>query len=370
MRNSFLLPIVLVLAAGFIHAQKLRKVSDAEVRRVQKSVLLIDTHNDFPTEQAGKDRSPGAIDIGPRGNVAHTDVPRLREGGVGAVFFAAYVAASYGVAGTRAYDRAQQVIDTIRYDIVERYPNDFVLATSAAQIEAAHKQGKIAALIGIEGGHAVQDNLANLQKFYGRGVRYMTLTHTNTNNWADSSGDINDASVTHHNGLTPFGKDVVREMNKLGMMVDISHVADKTFFDALEVSSAPLIASHSSCRALSNNPRNMTDQMITALAQKGGVIQVNFYCNFLTNEKPPRATLEDVVAHIDHIKQLAGIEAIGIGSDFDGIDCVPNGLEDVSKFPNLTRALLQHGYSADEIRKIYGGNFLRVMRAVEKVAGK
>jgi membrane dipeptidase len=345
-----------------------RKVTDEEVMRVHKSALLIDTHDDFPTEVAGKDRPfrGATIDIA-NAPENQTDLPRLRAGGVGAVFFAAYVGANFGL-GPRAYNRAQQVIDTIRYDIIERYPNDFVLATSADEIEAAHKQGKIAALIGIEGGHAIQDDLGKLREFYERGVRYMTLTHTNTNNWADSSGDINDASVMHHNGLTDFGKDVVREMNRLGMMVDISHVADKTFYDALAVSRAPLIASHSSCRALANVPRNMTDQMIIDLAKKGGVVQVNFYCNFLTNAKPPHATLDDVVAHIDHIRQIAGIDAIGIGSDFDGIDCTPVGLEDVSKFPNLTRALLEKGYSAEDIRKIYGGNLLRVMRAVEKVA--
>lgn len=346
-----------------------RTVTDAEVQRVHKSALLIDTHNDFPTEQAGHDRPPGQIDIGPAQTLTHTDLPRLKKGGVGAVFFAAYVASSYGL-GPRAYDRAQEVIDIIHHDIVERYPNDFAMATSAADIEAAHKNGKIAALIGIEGGHAIQDSLDKLREFYKRGVRYMTLTHTNTNNWADSSGDINNAQVTHHNGLTDFGKDVVRGMNRLGMMVDISHVSDKTFADALAVSSAPIIASHSSCRVLANATRNMTDQMIVALAKKGGVVQVNFFCNFLTNTRPPKATLADVVAHIDHIRQIAGIDAIGIGSDFDGIDCAPEGLEDVSKFPNLTRALLEKGYSADDIRKIYGGNLLRVMRAVEKVAAR
>jgi membrane dipeptidase len=356
-----------LVAAMMANAQK-RTVSDEEVKRVHASAILIDTHNDFPTEEMGQDRPIGSrVDIGLASPKAHTDLARLRAGGVGAVFFAAYVGANFGL-GNRAYTRAQQVIDTIRYDIVERYPNDFVMATTAAQIEAAHKQGKIAALIGIEGGHAIVDSLDKLREFYGRGVRYMTLTHTNTNNWADSSGDIGDAAITHHNGLTDFGKDVVHEMNRLGMMVDISHVADKTFYGALEASNAPLIASHSACRALANVPRNMTDQMITDLAKKGGVVQVNFYCNFLNAERPPRATIDDVVAHIDHIRQIAGMNAIGIGSDFDGIDCAPVGLEDVSKFPNLTRALLEKGYSAEDIRKIYGGNLLRVMKAVEKVA--
>jgi membrane dipeptidase len=263
--------------------------------------------------------------------------------------------------------------------------------------------------MGLEGGHGIEDSPRLLRDFYEMGIRYMTLTHTNTNSWADSSGDTDDPKVTRHNGLTPLGKEIVQEMNRLGMMVDISHVADKTFWDALETSSAPLIASHSSCRALTNVPRNMTDDMIKALAKKGGVVQINFNCGFLSQKSADaekdsplrakfmaimtdtkadpakrkediaklmeeakrtevRATLEDVVAHIDHVRQIAGIDAIGIGSDFDGITCSPAGLDDVSKFPNLTRALLQKGYSADDIKKIYGGNTLRLMRQVEKVA--
>src|SRR5712671_1915080 len=212
--------IVIALIAGSLVAAQKRPVTDAEVKRVHASALLIDTHNDFPTEQAGNDRPAGPIDISLPAPMAHTDLARLRQGGVGAVFFAAYVAASYGL-GPRAYARAQQVIDTIRHDIVERHPKDFVLAITAAEIEAAHKQGKIAALIGIEGGHAIEDSLDKLREFYGRGVRYMTLTHTNTNNWADSSGDIDKPAVMHHNGLTDFGKDVVREMNRLVTTVEI-----------------------------------------------------------------------------------------------------------------------------------------------------
>jgi membrane dipeptidase len=288
------------------------------------------------------------------------------------------------------------MIDTVRHDIVERYPNDFVLATTADDIERIHQQGKIAALMGIEGGHAIEDSLRLLRDYHALGIRYMTLTHANTNDWADSSGDFDKAGIQHHNGLTDFGKQVVREMNRLGMMLDISHVADKTFWDALNVSAAPMIASHSSCRALCDVPRNMTDEMIAALAKKGGVIQINFNCGFLSSKsaeaaksvqpstlpgargedatieeyrkKVPPATLADVVAHIDHAVKIGGINAVGIGSDFDGVFCTPTGLEDVSKFPNLTRALLEKGYSADDIRKIYGGNTLRVMRAVEAEA--
>ena len=368
-----------------------RSVSDAEVKRVHSSAILIDTHNDITS------RTVEGYDIGEAKHDGHTNVTALKEGGVGAQFFAVYVSAEY-VNGNHSANRTLQMIDTVRHDIVGRYPKDFELATTADDIERIHREGKIAALMGIEGGHAIEDSLRLLRDYYALGIRYMTLTHSNTNNWADSSGDINDPKIQHHNGLTDFGKGVVREMNRLGMMVDISHVADKTFWDALAVSSAPMIASHSSCRALANVPRNMTDDMIVAFAKKGGVVQVNFNCGFLSeksaeagkNVKPstipgmrgedataaeykkkvPPATLADVVAHIDHIVKIAGVNAAGIGSDFDGVFCTPTGLEDVSKFPNLTRVLLEKGYSADDIRKIYGGNTLRVMRAVEAEAKK
>src|SRR5437764_5679915 len=213
-----------------------------------------------------------------------------------------------------------------------------------------------------------------LRDLYHLGIHYMTHTQSNTNSWEDSSGDMDKPAVPHHNGLTDLGKQIVREMNRLGMIVDISHVADKTFWDVLGVSSAPPFASHSSCRAFCDAPRDMTDEMIVALAKKGGVVQINFECSFLTQaardayvakQKQPPATLADVVKHIDHVVKIAGIDAVGIGSDFDGVDCVPTGLEDVSKFPNLTRALLEKGYTEEQIRKIYGGNTLRLMRAVE-----
>jgi membrane dipeptidase len=357
-------------------------------------MLLIDTHNDITSRTVGGYGMDG-YDIGKNKNDGHTNAAALREGGVGAQFFAVYVSSSY-LTGNHSANRTLQMIDTVRHDIVERYPNDFTLATTADDIERIHKQGKIAALMGIEGGHAIEDSLRLLRDYYDLGIRYMTLTHTNTNGWADSSGDVDKAGVEHHNGLTPFGKQVVREMNRLGMMVDISHTADKTFWDALQASTAPIIASHSSCRALCNVPRNMTDEMIAALAKKGGVMQINFNCGFLSEKsaaaaknvqestlpgaqgedatiaeyrkKVPPATLADVVAHIDHAVKIGGIDAVGIGSDFDGVSCTPTGLEDVSKFPNLTRALLEKGYSAEDIRKIYGGNTLRVMRAVEAEA--
>lgn len=366
-------PIHLLLACalalnGFAKVPEGKKL-DAAVEKIRKSAILIDTHNDTPSFTVeGTDIANAPKD--------HTDIPRLRAGGVGAVFFSVYVAATY-VEGNHSANRALQMIDTVQHDIIDRYPKEFAQAFTAADIERAHRQGKIAALMGIEGGHAIEDSPRLLRDFYRLGIRYMTLTHWNTNNWADSSGDITNDKIQHHNGLTPLGKDIVHEMNRLGMMVDISHVADKTFFDALETSQAPIVASHSACRALTNAPRNMTDEMIRALAKKGGVIQMNIYCNFISQrsadapkDAPVRATLDDLVAHIDHVRQIAGIDAIGIGTDFDGITCAPIGLDDVSKFPNLTRALLMKGYSEGDIRKIYGGNTLRLMRAVEKVAAQ
>jgi membrane dipeptidase len=328
---------------------------------VHRSTLLIDTHNDVTS------LTVKGFDIGHPNGKSHTDLSRLRQGGVGAVFFAVYVDPQYAARGLAAH-RALEMIDTVHHDIIERYPSDFAAATTAAGIETARRDGKIAALLGIEGGHAIENSLRLLRTFYGLGVRYMTLTHSNTNDWADSSGDMDKAGVQHHNGLTALGRDVVREMNRLGMLVDVSHVSDQTFWDALETSAAPVFASHSSCRALCNVPRNMSDDMILALAKKGGVIQINFYPGFLTLRKSPPASIEDVVAHIDHAVKIGGLDAVGIGSDFDGIDRVPVGLENVSRFPNLTRALLEKGYSAQAIQKIYGGNMLRVMRAAEATA--
>ncbi len=390
---------ILALGACAVSAQAPKRlITDAEVKKVHKSTLFIDTHNDVTS------RTVTGFDIGKAANDGHTDIVRYRAGGFGAQFFAVYVAANY-VEGNRSAHRAMEMIDTVRHDIIGKHPNDFALALTADDVIRAHKQGKIASLVGIEGGHAIEDSPRLLRDFYALGIRYMTLTHSNTNTWAGSSGDLDGRTK----GLTPLGKDIVREMNRIGMMVDISHVSDKTFWDALEVSSAPLLASHSSCRSISNIPRNMTDEMIVALAKKGGVVQVNFGCEFLSQKSANTstfgnpaireklaaamkdfkgtaeerraklaevvksiglntvpATLDDAVAHIDHIVKIAGIDAVGIGADYDGVDCVPVGLEDVSKMPNLTRALLEKGYTAKDIRKIYGENTLRVMRAAEK----
>jgi membrane dipeptidase len=399
-RNLLCLVLPMTLGAQAPGRHK-RTVTDAEVKRVHGSAILIDTHNDVTSATVA------GLDIGKPNTDHMTDLARMKAGGMGAQFFAVYVAASY-VNGNHAANRTLQMIDTVRHDIIEKYPNDFVFATTAADIRRAHRQHKIAALLGIEGGHAIEDSLRLLRRYYDEGVRYMTLTHSNSNHWADSSGDDNKPN----NGLSPFGKEVVLEMNRLGMIVDISHVSDKTFWDALETSKAPIFASHSSCRAIAPVPRNMTDEMIRALAKKGGVVQINFSCDFLNPDvakaeaqfedklrplrdrliakyandpnglraamrearsqlgAPPeqRATLADVVRHIDHVVELAGVDAVGLGSDFDGISCAPEGLDGVDKWPNLTRALLQEGYTAAEIRKIYGENTLRLMAAVERTA--
>ncbi len=397
--------VVAVLFTGSVLAQtpRTKPVTQAEVDRITHEAILIDTHNDVTS------LTVTGYDIATPNKSGQTDLPRMR-GVLGAEFFAVYVGAEY-VTGNHAANRTLSMIDTVRTDIIAKHPKDLVYATAADEIVAAHKSGKIAALMGIEGGHAIENSLRLLRDYAALGVRYMTLTHFNTNDWADSQGDIDDPKVTHHNGLTPFGKDVVREMNRLGMMVDISHTADKTFADVLATTTAPVIASHSSCRAVSSFTRNMTDDMIKQLAANGGTMQLNFGCDFLSQRyfdasiplmkelRPrftealkvsdpiareaamdklrdeataaiPPATMEDVVAQIVHAVQVGDIDHVGIGTDFDGVTCVPKDLDSYSKFPALTRALLQKGFSADDIKKIYGGNLLRVMRAVEKRAAE
>lgn len=392
---------IAALSVGAQSKPRTKPVTNAEVARITRNAILIDTHDDVPS------KTIDGYDIATPNKDGQTDLARMK-GFLGAEFFAVYVDAQY-TQGNHSANRALQMIDTVRTDIIAAHPRDFVFVTTADGIVKAHKEHKIAALMGIEGGHAIEDSLRLLRDYYALGVRYMTLTHFNTNDWADAQGDIDDPKVQHHNGLTPFGKDVVREMNRLGMMVDISHTADKTFYDALEVSSAPIIASHSSCRAIDDHTRNMTDDMIRALAAKGGTVQINFDCSYLSQRyldaskarraelrprleeakkitdpmarkaaidkleeevtaKLPPATLADVVAQIDHAVKIGGIDHVGIGTDFDGIDCAPAEINSYDKFPALTRALLEKGYTSADIERIYGGNLLRVMRAVEQRA--
>jgi membrane dipeptidase len=288
-----------------------------------------------------------------------------------------------------------------------------MMAFSVEDIERAHRDHKLAALLGIEGGHSIENDIRLLRDYYRLGVRYMTLSWSNTNEFADSSGDINDPKTAHHNGLTDGGKEIVAEMNRLGMLVDISHVADKTFYDVMSASKSPVIASHSSARALTNHPRNMTDDMLQAIAKNGGVVQVNFYnafidenyrkaaeaqgkdrdaavkanaeqlkaagktITYLDNDrierewaaKIPRPPLSALIDHIDHVAKVAGIDHVGLGSDFDGVSgATPQGIDSAADLPKITQALLDRGYSADDIRKILGGNLLRVFREAERVS--
>jgi membrane dipeptidase len=378
---------------------------DAKLReramKLHREAIVIDTHNDITSPITDQGFDLGARDASGK---TQTDIPRMKEGGLDAEFFAIYVAAKYAKEGGSAR-RALDMIDGV-YEQARRHPESLEMAFTSDDIRRIHKSGKISALMGIEGGHAIEDSLSALREFYRLGVRYMTLTHTNTNNWADSSGDASNPNVKHHNGLTDFGREVVREMNRLGMMVDVSHVADNTFWDAIETSKAPVIASHSSCRALTDVPRNLTDDMLKAVAKKGGVVMVNFSKGFVNTKAvkpspetqakmdeirsqysgdqatmraklrelqgpPPQVTLDMLIEHFVHIARVAGIDHVGIGSDFDGVGGqLPEGMEDVSKLPAITYELLKRGYSDADVKKVLGENFLRVMAEVEETARK
>ncbi|HVG18061.1 MAG TPA: dipeptidase [Blastocatellia bacterium] len=385
----------------------------ARAEKLHREAIVIDTHNDITSPLADEGFDLAMSGIEPNGKIkTHTDIRRMKAGGLDAEFFAVYVGKEFvnkkPSEGGGAARRALDVIDIVN-EQVRRHPETFEMAGTADDVRRVAKKGKIAALMGIEGGHAIEDSLRTLRMFYKLGVRYMTLTHTNTNDWADSSGDIEDPNVKHHNGLTDFGREVVREMNRIGMMVDISHVSDKTFYDVVETSRAPVIASHSSARALADHPRNMTDDMLRAIAKNGGVVMVNFFDAFIDRRKAElgkranarreelvkqfpnepkrvaeemekwraandlgRTPLSVLIDHIDHIAKTAGIDHVGIGSDFDGVPLtgVPEGMEDISKLPNITVELMRRGYSDADIKKVLGENFLRVMSAVERTASE
>jgi len=367
--------------------------------QIHRGAIVIDTHNDITTPMTNDDFDLSGTPPTPY----RTNIERMKKGGLTAEFFSLYVKPWYVEHGGAAR-RTLDMIDSV-YRAVERHPRDLMLATSVVDIRRAKRQGKIAALMGIEGGHAIEDSLPTLREFYRLGVRYMTLTWNNTNNWADAG-----RGEKKHHGLSDFGKEVVREMNRLGMMVDVSHVSDETISDALDVSKAPIIASHSSARALSNVPRNIPDDLLKRIAKNGGVVQVNFYSEFVdektvgpqsaerearlkaqqaaidakykddperrgeesdkleaANPLPP-LPISKLIDHIDHIVKVAGIDHVGIGADFDGANDMPEGAQDVSMLPNITYELLKRGYSEQDIRKILGENLLRAFAEVERVA--
>jgi membrane dipeptidase len=391
--------LVLLPVLVFTQAPSGDQVS-ARAKQLHDRAIVVDSHDDT-TQRLVFEK---AFNLAARNKNGNIDIPRMREGGLDALFFSIWVPSD--VTGPPAVKRALDQIDAVR-EAVRTNPKDLMLATTAAEVRRAAAEHKIAALMGMEGGHMIDDDLRLLRVYAALGVRYMTLTHFKNNNWADASTD-----QAAHNGLTAFGKDVVREMNRLGVVVDISHVADKTFYDALEVSKAPVMASHSSVRAIANHPRNMTDDMMRALARNGGVMMINYHAGFLSEEfrvasekksgnvveamaamskkcggdeacstleseridheamakgELPKVTWDKIVEHIDHAVKVAGADHVGLGSDFDGAT-MPLGMEDASKLPKLTDALLKKGYSEADIQKILGGNILRVMEQVERVA--
>src|SRR5450755_3852186 len=401
-RHLVLLGLVLCtgVAALVVHSTAADDIAE-RARKLHFSSIVIDTHDDTTQRFFSKD-----YDLGKRNPTGHVDIPRMREGGLSAIFFSIWIDGR--TMGPLAIQRALDQIDAVQQN-VRKYSKDLAFARTANDVRHAHEQGKIAVLMGIEGGHMLGNDIRMVRIFSDLGVRYMTLSHFYNDEWADSSTD-----KPAHNGLTDYGKDIVREMNRQGMLVDISHVSDKTFYDALEISKAPLIASHSSCRALCNHPRDMSDEMIKALASKGGVIQINYEKSFIDQAykdasdkatggvvemmdkikkacgddeecaglqmkkietqliaegKLPHVTWERIIDHIDHAVKLVGADHVGLGSDFDGAN-MPEGMEDASKLPKITEALLRKGYSESDIRKILGENTLRIMEQAEKVSAE
>src|ERR1700752_3991839 len=391
--------LVCLLASSSIFAQTRDERLWQRALLIHRRAIVIDTHNDVTTPMTNDDFDLSGTPPTPY----RTNIERMKKGGLTAEFFSLFVKPRYVEHGGSAR-RTMDMIDSV-YRAVERHPRDLMFATSAADIRRAKRQGKIAALMGIEGGHAIEDSLPTLREFYRLGGRYMTLTWNNTHNWADAN-----PPPKKHGGLNDFGREVVREMNRLGMLVDVSHVSDETMSDALDVSKAPIIASHSSARALSNVPRNIPDDLLRRIAKNGGVVQVNFYSVFVdTNTVSPQSAERDrrlkaqqdaidkkykddperhaeesdkleaanplpplpiskLIDHIDHIVKSAGIDHVGIGADFDGANDMPEGAQDVSMLPNITYELLKRGYSERDIRKILGENLLRVMAEAERVA--
>lgn len=398
-RTVLLSTVAAVLAAGPVLAQDAE--GEARARRILERTPLIDGHNDLPwalRQTYGSD--PFRADLTTNLDAAtelHTDIPRLRAGGVGGQFWSVYVPAS--LTPVEAAKATFEQIDVVRR-MAAAYPEAFELATTADDVTRIHRRGRIASLIGIEGGYSIDDSLGLLREFHQAGVRYMTLTHSKTTTWADSATD-----APKWGGLSPFGEQVVKEMNRLGMMVDLSHVSEETMLDAMRVSEAPVIFSHSSARAVTGHARNVPDSVLRMMPEDGGIVMVTFVPGFvservrewnaaraaeearlnsLNSGNPtvvtaglaawiaahplPRASLADVVAHIQHVRDVAGIDHVGLGGDFDGVDSLPDGVEGVDAYPRILAALMANGWTEADIRKLAGENALRVMRAVEAVA--
>lgn len=340
-----------------------------EAIAINREALLVDGHNDLPWAIRELGSSFAKVDIRQPQSKLHTDIPRLREGGLKAQFWSVYVPASTDLTGNALLQTMEQ-IDLV-HEMIARYPDAFEMVHTADDIERIVASGKIASMIGVEGGYSIQNSIGVLQRLYDRGARYMTLTHSKTLDWADSATD-----EPRHGGLTPFGEDVVREMNRIGMLVDLSHVSPDTMLDALRVTQAPVIFSHSSARAICDHPRNVSDEVLKLIPANGGVVMVNFFSGFIVpteqmkQDRTRRGTLKDVVDHIEQIIQVAGIDHVGIGSDFDGVPRLPLQLDDVAHYPYITQELLNRGYNREQIEKILGKNLLRVLRQAEAVSRK
>lgn len=399
LRASLLAAASVAVLAGPTVAQT--QPQEARVMQILKRTPLVDGHNDLPWAlRQGFGNDPYGVDLNANLSTStrlHTDIPRLRAGGVGGQFWSVYVPAS--MAPVDAAKATFEQIDTVKR-IVAAHPETFELATTADDLVRIHRAGKIASLIGMEGGYSIDDSLGLLREFYDSGARYMTLTHSKSTTWADSGTD-----APKWNGLNAFGEEVVKEMNRLGMMVDLSHVSEDTMVDAIRVSEAPVIFSHSSARAVTAHPRNVPDAVLRQMAANGGIVMVTFVPGFISEpvrawgaaraaettrltalnpgdptavkagvdawvaaNPAPKATIEDVIAHIQHIRDVAGIDHVGLGGDYDGVDSLPVGLEGVDGYPRLLAELMNRGWSEADIRKISGENLLRVMRAVERVA--
>ena len=373
---------------------------EARARRIHAQAIVIDTHSDTTPRFEEADWS--FLERHERG---HMDLPRIREGGLDVQFWSIYMGKREGEG--EAIREAIGRIDAV-HELVRKHPDEIALAGSVAEIRAGVAQRKLVSLMGVEGGHIIEGQLSALRTYYQLGVRYMTLTHSFNTDWADSAG-TREPVAPEHNGLTPFGRDVVREMNRLGMLVDVSHVSDETFYDAIETSRAPLIASHSSCRAVADSARNMSDDMLRKLAANGGVIMINFYSGYVDMDsakandehrkalapelealqaqypnpspelrraraeliaaKPfPQTSLDRLLDHFDHAIRVAGPDHVGIGADWDGVSSLPKGMDDITHLPALTRGLLERGHSEDTVRKVLGENLLRVLGAAERIA--
>jgi membrane dipeptidase len=407
MRRILVLTFLLVLSIPIALAYQASRgtgapAADLRSRAIElhREVPLVDGHNDYPWMVRVRARGDlAALDIRQSQPSLHTDIPRLRAGHVGAQFWSVYVPSS--LSGQAAVTATLEQVDVV-HRMAARYPETFEVALGSRDVDRIFSEGRIASLIGIEGGHSIDSSLGALRMFHRLGARYMTLTHSDNVPWADSATD-----EPKHGGLTPFGEEVVREMNWLGMLVDLSHVSDDTMRDALRVSDAPVIFSHSSARALCDVPRNVPDEVLRLMPSNGGVVMITFVPGFISPEvaayrerlgeerkrlekqhagdsarvtsamerwrqanPEPASTLAQVADHMDHVRRVAGIDHVGIGSDFDGITSTPVGLEDVSTFPALTEELIRRGYSDEDIKKVLGLNLLRVMRAAEQVSAR